>query len=829
MAILNQKRILNLIPKISAPVTLHVSQGDVGTEIEFTLVKGDELFVNTGNLTASVHGVREDGANFGPFTCTLSGSKVTFPLHSEMTAAKGSALAEIVLVDNGGNKVGSANFGILVEQSVFPLGVTYDNDASVYESILAYVQTIPAQVVSDYTSKINEEATARKNAVNAVQNNLDNEINARTSADTLINTRIDEIIAPSGQAPSAAEVQDIRVKADGTSASTAGNAVREQVTELKNDLITHNYVFPLDGKDVNITSADSNALNVVMPRRVVLCRNGKNVVLDFGADQTLTIPHNNCLVIDNNNTLQVSALSASLLNGGDTILLYNNTGVASGVLAYAQRIADVINNGRKTGSFINGLYINVQVSAKNAQNTIDVSVPPYLIIFDSTNTGTSVNLGSAQTYTLAHGDLLIFDHDTNAIVKTRTGNALNVRKNWTLLIYDNSGYAIGQWGYIQRLSDVIDLERRFCCEVIPIDIIGTASQLFIGTPTGNTFEVTVPRRVAVYSDSAVGEAVDFGSPQTFTLSHNGVLYYDHADKTIKVGTTGNTLNIQKNWTLLLMNNYGHAYGQWARFQTESVYSAPFTSTILSSRQGDAGNYPENTLIGFKHSKLVGYSKVRGSCSFTSDGVGVMFHDRTLGTTGIVYDSDGNVVTDTTKNIEDYTYAELQSYDFGLYKGERFRGTEICTLEQFIRQAKQNGQDIDIELKYGLTEANMLAAYNLTIKYGMLYHTRWSNETLSNLEYIKSLNPRVSLGLIIAPQNYLVDNAASLLSGENMVWCCLMGSDLPFTDAFMQYIASKGLKTKIGSLRSGADMRTYCGFDELEIAVLEYPEWQILAT
>lgn len=83
---------------------------------------------------------------------------------------------------------------------------------------------------------VTDEATARKNAVNAVQNNLDNETNARTSADTLINTRIDEIIAPSGQAPSAAEVQDIRVKADGTSATTAGNAVREQFTELKNDL-----------------------------------------------------------------------------------------------------------------------------------------------------------------------------------------------------------------------------------------------------------------------------------------------------------------------------------------------------------------------------------------------------------------------------------------------------------------------------------------------------------------------------------------------------------------------------------------------------------------
>lgn len=216
MAILNQKRILNLIPKVSAPVTIHVSQGDVGTEIEFTLVKGDEVFSDTGNLTASVHGVREDGANFGPFICTLSGSKATFPLHSEMTAVKGSALAEIVLVDNGGNKVGSANFGILVEQSVFPLGVTYDNDVSVYESILAYAQLSAAQITAS----------------------LSDEISARTSADAFINTRIDEIIAPSGEAPNPAEIVDARIGANGVTHTTLGDSIRNQINVINNYMET---------------------------------------------------------------------------------------------------------------------------------------------------------------------------------------------------------------------------------------------------------------------------------------------------------------------------------------------------------------------------------------------------------------------------------------------------------------------------------------------------------------------------------------------------------------------------------------------------------------
>lgn len=243
MAILNQKKILNLIPKVSAPVTLHVSQGDVGTMIEFTLVKGDELFVDTGNLSASVHGVREDGANFGAYTCTLNGSKLSFPLHSEMTAIKGSAIAEVVLVDNQGNKVGSSNFGILVEESVFPLGVTYDNDVSVYESILAYVQTIPAQVTQDYTTKINAEIAARQAADSSLNEALANEISARQSAvsseastraaaDANLQSQIDEIIAPSGEAPSAAEVQNARIGADGKTYDTLGNAIRGQITEI---------------------------------------------------------------------------------------------------------------------------------------------------------------------------------------------------------------------------------------------------------------------------------------------------------------------------------------------------------------------------------------------------------------------------------------------------------------------------------------------------------------------------------------------------------------------------------------------------------------------
>lgn len=211
MAIITQKRILNLIPKTSAPVTIHVSQGNVGETIEFTLVKGDELFTATSDLTATVHGVRSDGANFGPYTCTLNGSKVSFTLKSAMAAISGAAVAEIVLVNANNRRVGSSNFAILVEDSAFPVGVTYSNDTSVYESILTYVQ----------------------GAVTSMNTDLMDEISARTNADSALNTRIDEIIAPSGGAPSAAEVTDARIGENGITYASLGKAIRTQVGDLK--------------------------------------------------------------------------------------------------------------------------------------------------------------------------------------------------------------------------------------------------------------------------------------------------------------------------------------------------------------------------------------------------------------------------------------------------------------------------------------------------------------------------------------------------------------------------------------------------------------------
>ena len=246
MAIINQSNILNLQPGITAPVVVHMSEGDSGTKLSFKLIDGARAWTDPGNVVAAVHGRRQDGTQFGPYACTISGDVVSFQTDAAIAAVAGSGIAQIVLTDSDQNTAGTANFAIMVERATFPMGVTYTNDKSVYEAILAYVQTIPAAVTEDYNTKIAQEATEREEADAALltsttllRTQLTNEIENRITQDDVLSARMDEFTQlPTGSLSTAADAElvDIRIMADGDTASTAGDAVRNQFTKANAEI-----------------------------------------------------------------------------------------------------------------------------------------------------------------------------------------------------------------------------------------------------------------------------------------------------------------------------------------------------------------------------------------------------------------------------------------------------------------------------------------------------------------------------------------------------------------------------------------------------------------
>ena len=71
-----------------------------------------------------------------------------------------------------------------------------------------------------------------------VQNNATNiasEISARQTTDSSLQSQIDQLVAPTGEAPNPAEIENARIGDDGVTYDTLGNAIRTQFSKVKSE------------------------------------------------------------------------------------------------------------------------------------------------------------------------------------------------------------------------------------------------------------------------------------------------------------------------------------------------------------------------------------------------------------------------------------------------------------------------------------------------------------------------------------------------------------------------------------------------------------------
>ena len=111
--------------------------------------------------------------------------------------------------------------------------------------------------------------------------------------------------------------------------------------------------------------------------------------------------------------------------------------------------------------------------------------------------------------------------------------------------------------------------------------------------------------------------------------------------------------------------------------------------------------PENTLPAYKQSGKMGFDFVECDIRFTLDNVPVLLHDATINRTA--RNADGTVIS-TPINIADITLEAAKSYDFGIWKGAKYAGTTIPTLEEFLILCRNLGLYPYLDIKdLSLTE------------------------------------------------------------------------------------------------------------------------------
>ena len=97
---------------------------------------------------------------------------------------------------------------------------------------------------------------------------------------------------------------------------------------------------------------------------------------------------------------------------------------------------------------------------------------------------------------------------------------------------------------------------------------------------------------------------------------------------------------------------------------------------FQAHRGDSAFYPENTIASYSAAIAQGYDIIELDPRFTADNACVCFHDRNINRTAR-YD-DGSVIEEPTP-VSSILLKDLCRLDVGLFKGEEFRGTRVCTL------------------------------------------------------------------------------------------------------------------------------------------------------
>ena len=148
--------------------------------------------------------------------------------------------------------------------------------------------------------------------------------------------------------------------------------------------------------------------------------------------------------------------------------------------------------------------------------------------------------------------------------------------------------------------------------------------------------------------------------------------------------------------------------------------------------------PENTLPAFKLSKTNGFNIVETDVQFTSDGVAVCLHDRSI-----------NRTSNGTGNIDSLTWEQVQEYDFGSWKSSTYAGTKIPSFEQFLALCKNIGLHPYVELKNDApyTQAQVESVVDMVHKYGLDKFTTYISFSSVFLGYVKTHDAYARLGYL----------------------------------------------------------------------------------
>ena len=596
------------------------------------------------------------------------------------------------------------------------------------------------------------------------------EATARESGDTLLQSQIDQIISPSGEAPSAAEVENARIDVDGETHATLGEAIRGQVGNLKSAL-SLSFVTP-DNYELGDISISTSGWTYSSFTTRIRIKQGTTIRLYKG--DTIGIVENSavqfCIGWLNDNgrynkskdwiktfTCPVTADYVILARFYPEVAISNVADVADNIIINSavnvksikttQNDVIAIENHNKTVNDIVGIY-NADVSNFDIGN-ITITNGGWTYAAGETRVRTK----SGFTIALKKNDTIGLTDYSNArmyIGYQRSDGTYGTSGGWKTSDYtcpENGNYVIllchSSDEYLNSIEELLSLLQII---IKPEDLSETVNEILSGK------RYSFPGKYGMWSTPPLTwKRSKYNEARVITYDFDvsnfkGIIY------SLPSGFEAGVLLLREDGTQYRDTGWdstGIGYrvlggARYARIVIRKSNDGPITTDEITNEfvfklcgakqytyndgpiqtifhRGCSNIAPENTLTAFKYAAMERAVYVETDVRYTSDGIAVLLHDESINRTA--RNADGTQISSTI-NIEDITYEEALEYDFGIWKGASFAGTKIPTFDEFCELCALYELHPVVDLKGELIAERIKALYQTAIKYGLKGRISW---------------------------------------------------------------------------------------------------------
>ena len=324
-----------------------------------------------------------------------------------------------------------------------------------------------------------------------------------------------------------------------------------------------------------------------------------------------------------------------------------------------------------------------------------------------------------------------------------------------------------------------------------------------------------------YNDWSISQKIDVSDIDTLhitfpleALPYNA--FYDKNDVYIKnftVGTTETVIQVPSSAAYALISNHPIRFPDiLITFEPYPVKKynkfRSFPKVKGISRLGIQTNAPEQSIASYKAAVEAGFEILLCDLEFTADNVPVCVHDPSINR--VARNADGTTI-DTNKRVDSLTLAQINTYDFGIAKGQEFAGLKVLQLKDFLMFCKLCGVQAYIEIKLG-TRAQIQSAVELVEAYGMIDSVSWagwfedaSHNVVRHADWVVEKNSTCRVGLMsnglgITASTGYKDHLLGLKTGHNSVFCFNWNTET-VTDDEVEWLRENDIDFEIGIINT----------------------------